>query len=217
MRAHAKEWVADTATRQVTRGGEVVHLSPKAFDLLMALLEERPRVVPKVELQRRLWPDTVVADANLASLVAEVRTTLGDSARRPRYIRTAHRRGYAFCGSVRMAGEPREPARAPSVSARLILGMREVALGQGEHLLGRAPEVAVWVDSAGVSRRHARIVVDGATAFLEDLGSKNGTYLNDLRVSRPRRLRDGDEIRIGAVRIVFRAFATPPSTETEAG
>jgi DNA-binding winged helix-turn-helix (wHTH) protein len=217
MRAHTKEWVADTATRQVMRGGEVIRLSPKAFDLLALLLEERPRVVPKAELQQRLWPDTVVAEGNLASLVAEIRTALGDSARRPRYVRTAHRRGYAFCGSVRVAGKPRPPARLLSGSARLILGMREIALGQGEHLLGRSPEAAAWVDSAGVSRRHARIVVDGATAFLEDLGSKNGTYLNDLRVSRPRRLQDGDEIRIGAVRIVFRAFATPPSTETEAG
>jgi DNA-binding winged helix-turn-helix (wHTH) protein len=208
--------LADTATRQVTRGREVVHLSPKAFDLLTMLLEERPRVVPKAELRQRLWPDTVVGDGNLASLVAEIRTALRESARQPRYVRTAHRRGYAFCGSVRVDGEPRRPAHRPSVSVRLILGTREVALGEGEHLLGRTPDAAVWVDSAGVSRRHARIVVEGTRALLEDLGSKNGTYLNGVRVSRPRRLRDADEIRVGAVRMLFRAFSAPPSTETEA-
>jgi DNA-binding winged helix-turn-helix (wHTH) protein len=214
MRAHTREWVADTATRQIKRRGEVVHLSPKAFDLLTTLLAERPRVVSKPELQRRLWPDTVVGDANLASLVAEIRTALGDVARQPRYVRTAHRRGYAFCGKVRVEGEPPPPERRPPVSMRLILGMREVALGEGESRLGRAPEAAVWLDSAGVSRRHARIIVEDDKAFLEDLGSKNGTFQNGSRVSGRRRLRDADEIRIGTVRVVFRVFSLPPSTES---
>lgn len=215
MRVHTQEWVVDTATRQVTRGREVVHLSPKAFDLLAILLEERPRVVAKAELQRRLWPDTFVSDANLASLVAEIRTALRDSARQPRYVRTAHRRGYAFCGKVRGDQHRRAPARRSSFSVRLILGTREVALGAGEHLVGRTPDAAVWVDAAGASRRHARIVVEDGGALLEDLGSKNGTYLNAVRLSGPRRLRDGDEIRIGAVRMVYRALSAPPSTETE--
>lgn len=157
-----------------------------------------------------------MSDANLASLVAEIRRALGDSARRPRYVRTAHRRGYAFCGTIRGSQRARAPAQRSSFSARLILGTREVRLARGEHLVGRAPEAAVWLDAAGASRRHARIVVGEGGALLEDLGSKNGTYLNAVRLSGSCRLRDGDEIRIGALRMVYRALSAPPSTETEA-
>jgi pSer/pThr/pTyr-binding forkhead associated (FHA) protein len=53
--------------------------------------------------------------------------------------------------------------------------------------------------------------------YIEDLGSKNGTYVNDARVKRPRRLSDGDEIRIGSARMVMRLFSPPPSTTTATG
>jgi pSer/pThr/pTyr-binding forkhead associated (FHA) protein len=100
---------------------------------------------------------------------------------------------------------------------RLILGRREVSLGPGEHVLGRTQEAAVWIDSTDVSRRHARIAVGPDGILIEDLNSKNGTYVNGARVGRPHRLSDGDEIRVGSARIVFRSFSPPPSTETEAG
>ena len=67
---------------------------------------------------------------------------------------------------------------------RLIWGNREVALAPGENLFGRDEDAVVWIDDALVSRRHARIVIDETGAVLEDLGSKNGTYLRG-RESRP--------------------------------
>jgi pSer/pThr/pTyr-binding forkhead associated (FHA) protein len=55
-----------------------------------------------------------------------------------------------------------------------------------------------------VSRQHARLTIEGEVATLEDLGSKNGTFVGDERLSSPRVLRDGDEIRLGqAVRLVY--------------
>jgi DNA-binding winged helix-turn-helix (wHTH) protein len=79
--------VLDISTRQLLRGSEELRLSPKAFELLRLLIDERPRAMAKNELIERLWPDTYVAEANLPSLVAEIREVTGDDAEEPRFIR----------------------------------------------------------------------------------------------------------------------------------
>jgi pSer/pThr/pTyr-binding forkhead associated (FHA) protein len=117
---------------------------------------------------------------------------------------------------VRTEGDDERSEAGVPVAARLVLGRREVALTLGEHVLGRSPEAVVWIDSDSVSRRHARIAVTGAGASIEDLGSKNGTYVNGVRVGGSRPLADGDELRIGSVRMLFRQFSGPPSTASEA-
>ena len=91
----------------------------------------------------------------------------------------------------------------------------QVALIDGEHLIGRDADVAVWLDSPAISRHHARIHVDGAAATLEDLASKNGTYLRGERVTGPSALADGDEIRLGSVALTFRLQEAGRSTETQ--
>jgi len=63
-------------SRQVLRDGGEVHLSPKAFDLLQLLIVERPRALSKAFLQERLWPETFVCEANLPSLVSEIRQAI---------------------------------------------------------------------------------------------------------------------------------------------
>src|SRR5215475_11489299 len=132
----------DSDSRQLLRGAAELHLSPKAFDLLHALINARPRVLTKRELHQRLWPDTFVSDTNLASLVAEIREVLGDDARQPRFVRTAQRVGYAFCGTA-AAESAASPAcdtpQAPSASGLcwLILDSRRVPLQPGENILGR--------------------------------------------------------------------------------
>jgi pSer/pThr/pTyr-binding forkhead associated (FHA) protein len=72
-----------------------------------------------------------------------------------------------------------------------------VFLPDGDNLIGRDPAARIRIDIGGVSRRHERIVVDGADVTLEDLGSKNGAYLRGSRVHKPTRLAHGDEIRVG--------------------
>jgi len=210
------EFTFDDDSRQLLRGQSDIHLSPKAFDLLKALIDARPRVLTKNELQQHLWPDTFVSESNLASLVAEIREALSDSARAPRFIRTAQRVGYAFCG-------PADPAALATASAAgstfcwLIGDGGRLPFRIGENILGRdEDEGGVRIDSPTVSRRHARITVSPTGALLEDLGSKNGTFLRGEPVATSHSLADGDEIRVGSVVLRFRrASGTHTATWTE--
>lgn len=201
-------FILNLDTRQLTRAGADIHLSTKAFDLLAALVRERPNVIAKEALQQLLWPDTFVAEVNLANLVVEIRQALDDSSRKPDYIRTVHRVGYAFCGSTLA-----QPNAAPS-AYWIEWGSRRFPLHAGEHVIGRDPDVAIQIDASTVSRRHARIVVDGSGAVLEDFGSKNGTYHGEARITAPIMLADGDAIRIGSQLLTFRRRSKADSTET---
>ena len=206
----------DLDTRQLTRDGRERHLSPKAFELLALLVEERPKALSKPALQQRLWPDTFVEEANLSNLVAEIRAALDDPAREPRYLRTAHRFGYAFCGDASLHVPSRSGPLAP-VRCWLEWGTKRFPLQAGEHVIGRDADVAVRIDGSTVSRRHARLLVTDVTV-LEDFGSKNGTFHREARVTAPVRLEDGDELRIGSQRLVFHARGGDSTeTQTEAG
>jgi TolB-like protein len=90
----------DSGSRTLTRDGESVRMTGKAYQLLELLLAARPNPIEKTELFAKLWPDTFVSEANLASLVKEIRAAIGDDARAPRFVRTVHRFGYAFSGTV---------------------------------------------------------------------------------------------------------------------
>ena len=213
MRIRFGPFTLDLDTRQLTREGRDIHLAPKAFDLLAALVLDRPKVLSKAVLQERLWPATFVAEANLSNLVAELREALGDPARTPVYIRTAHGFGYAFCGDAAVTG-PRD--RAPEgPSCWLEWDGQRVALSVGEHVIGRDPDVEIRLDQSTVSRRHARLVVTTEGAMLEAFASKNGTFRGSERVSAPIRLADGDAIRVGSVEITFRVRTSPALEETQ--
>ena len=204
----------DLDGRQLRRAGKEVRLSPKAFQLLELLVSERPRALAKSEIRDRLWPSAFVSESSLTDLVTTLRSALRDSARKPRYVRTVHGFGYAFCGEAVEVPAP-APAGPRAARLRLFLEDREIALREGENVLGRVDEGVAWLESPTVSRRHARIVVAGGKATLEDLGSKNGTYLRGRPLSSPRALSDGDEILLGRVRMTFRVLP-PDSTRTEA-
>jgi DNA-binding winged helix-turn-helix (wHTH) protein len=219
---HFGEFTVDAGARRVLRAGGPVHLSPKAFDLLVALVHERPRVLSKEDLHQRLWPDTFVSDASLAMLVAEVRAAIGDSAREPRWVRTVHRRGYAFqaADSIDVVARPAAGAASPPAREHsgccLVDPQRRFTLAPGPNIVGRDPECEVWIDSPGVSRRHARVVVEGGRVTVDDLGSKNGTIVRGRAVKMTTLLTDGDDVRFGSARLTFRAWAAGP-TLTEGG
>lgn len=214
MRIHFGEFTLDRETRQLFRGGEELHLGPKAFDFLDFLLSQKPRIVSRERIRDRLWPGTFISESTLATVVNEVRAALRDDPKQPRFIRTVRGHGYAFQGETATgAGDARLSPRR-SVSFRLALDDREVALHEGENLLGREEDGVVWIDAPTVSRRHARIVVAGGTAVLEDLGSKNGTHLKGVRLSAPVTLADGDEIWLGQVPLTFRVLAAGGPTRT---
>lgn len=198
------EFTFDSDRRQLFRGGEAIHVSPKAFAFLQLLIERRPKAVSREEIYEYLWPKTFVADSNLASLALEVRHALGDDARKPRFMRTVFGFGYAFIAD---AGAPSSPSRF-----RLFYGTTELPLPEGETILGRrTPALA---REASVSREHARIVVTNEGASIEDLGSKNGTFVGGRRITTPMKLVDGDAILLGKVSLTFRAGTDPVSTMT---
>ena len=199
----------DGERRQVFRGGAEVHLSPKALQLLQVLIETRPKAMSKAEIHEQLWPDTFVAESNLASIINEVRRALDDDARTPKYIRTVHGFGYAFCA------EPLTPDRAQAQgapAARLVWEKGEVPLFPGRNVVGREADAAVRVDDRTISRHHAAIVIGGKSATVEDLDSKNGTFVNGERISAAVEVRDGAVLEFGSVRMVFREFSNLSTT-----
>ena len=202
-------WTLDSDQRLITGDDDiVVHLTPKAFDLLTVLIEAAPRVVKKDELHLRLWPGVFVSDATLAGLVKEVRHAFREPDHDLSIIRTSHGVGYAFAPAM----EPLPTAAGPDYW--VIVGDRRVRLTPREAVLGRDAASDVRLDAAGVSRRHARIVMTSTGAYLEDLGSKNGTMLGGKVCAGPTPLQDGDRIRLGPVSIVFRISDSGVSTQT---
>jgi len=198
----------DPDQRRVCRDGVPVHLTPKAFDLIQVLLAEAPRVVTKAELHERLWPGTFVSDSSLAGLIKELRRVLDDDDATAPLIRTVHRIGYAWT----LPADPVRPT-AP-VCHWLVLNSERVMLQQRQNVIGRDPASDVWLDIPGISRRHARIVIEGDLVTLEDLGSKNGTAVGEAPVQGPVALHDGDRVRFGPVESVYRKSDSGVSTQT---
>jgi DNA-binding winged helix-turn-helix (wHTH) protein len=172
------EFLFDCGSRQLLHHGVERHLSPKAQQLLHLLLLARPRVLSREELYDALWPSTFVSETNLASIVNEVRRTLGDGAREPQYIRTVHGFGYAFCGQV----APSMPVGFATLT--LMCEQKSHPLYPGENTVGRAPDARVIVTDRTVSRYHALITIDDGELSVEDLGSKNGTFVDGERIGR---------------------------------
>ena len=212
MRYRFGGFILDHDTRQLLSNGDDIHLTPKAFDLLALLVANPARALSKAELQQRLWPSTFVEETNLATLAAEIRRALRDSAANPTFVGTVYGFGYRFVGEV-MVDAGAIGSGPPRVKLCLTFDKREIVLMNGANVVGRAPDATIPIDSPGVSRYHARIVVSEAEATLEDLGSKNGTYVNGKRITAPRRLSGEDEIRIGAIALRFRI--APPTTPTQ--
>jgi DNA-binding winged helix-turn-helix (wHTH) protein len=217
MRIRFGECVVDSDTRELLVRGAAVHLSPKAYQFLELLLESRPRALSKGEIHEKLWPGTFVSDGTLTSLLAEVRSAIEDEAHEPRFVRTVHRFGYAFSGTAEEVRPQRPRARTPRVAYRLFLGPREIALDEGETILGRDPDATAFIDHTSVSRHHARIVIAGDQATVEDLQSKNGTFLGGKKLDVLTPLSDGDELKLGSVSLKFRVFPLSGSTATAEG
>ena len=211
MRLRFAHCVFDAETRELLIDGVPHELSPRAFQLLGLLIEARPKALAKVELMDRLWPGEFVSESSLPRLVAEVRSALKDSAKEPRFIRTLHTFGYAFFADA-IPEAPRESI--PPEACHLVWGDRRIPLLPGENLLGRGAEARVAIDLGRVSRKHARIVVGGGKVVIEDLSSKNGTFVRGRRLADRVDLQDGDEIGVGPAVLVFRRVLAAATTQT---
>src|SRR5262245_56491097 len=198
----------DPEERQLLSDGREIHLSPKAFDLLCALIEARPKVLEKSDLHARIWPNTYVVDANLNVLIGEIRRALGDDVQDSKFIRTVHGVGYAFCGTA--ADDPRPRTKGPARFCWVVWNGKAYPLAEGDNVIGRDPQSDIWLDADGVSRSHAIIRVDSRNRHvrLEDLQSTNGTFVGRSAVDTEVSLSDGDLIQVGTVDLTVRLWAT---------
>ena len=205
-RVHFGEFVLDLRTRALTRGVDPVALSPKAYQLLETLVVTRPTALSKADLQNRLWPDTFVVEKNLANLVSEIRRALDDTTSAPRFIRTVPKFGYAFLGQADEVRADGEAGPGDIVRYLAIWSGGRVPLVDGDHVVGRDPDLALFIDSATVSRRHAVLRTSASGATIEDLNSKNGTFINGQRCAASTPVGDTDVIRVGSVGMRLRTI-----------
>jgi DNA-binding winged helix-turn-helix (wHTH) protein len=204
------QFCLDTEQKALLRGRAPVRLTPRAYRLLEYLVTQRPKAVSKRDLLEHVWAGTFVEEANLKTLVLEIRTALEERGGRAGAIRTVFGYGYAFAGEV--AEEKRAEARAV-VAVRWL--DRSVMLPEGGHLIGRRTDCAVRIDAPSVSRVHARLEVTRDALRLEDRRSKNGTFVSGRRVNAPAELLHRGEVRIGDVVVeIVRLEAGEASTLT---
>src|SRR6185369_7227336 len=95
------EFQLDVPKRQLLRGGEIVELKPKAFDLLRVLVENSGKLLSKDDLFRMVWENQIVEESNLTVNMSQIRRALGEKANQPRFITTVSGQGYRFLANVR--------------------------------------------------------------------------------------------------------------------
>ncbi len=207
----------DVEARRLFRGADEVHLSPKAFETLRALVENRPRAMSKAELLRRVWPDVIVSEVSLARVDQRNSRDVG---RRPTGPDSPH----GSFTRLRVRGRDRRQwfqVSGPGVyegieSGWLISATRTLPLlrrgadhrpGSGARNLSRFAQSVHGATRESISR--------ALRQRLKISNSKNGTFVENARVQVPTALHHGDEIRIGRFKFVFQLEESIGSTETE--
>lgn len=146
--------------------GRTVPLTPKAFDTLLLLVENRGRLLEKELMMQRLWPDAVVEEANLANNISLLRKILGD---RADAIQTVPRRGYRFVGDVRVIGEEADVAPPPPavrlyvIAATAIIIALILGLFAGRKLWKHDPPLFEQITFRRGLLWGARVAPDGET------------------------------------------------------
>ncbi|HWO33676.1 MAG TPA: tetratricopeptide repeat protein [Candidatus Acidoferrum sp.] len=129
----------DPAERLLSSDGRAVPVSPKAFDMLVVLVERSGHLCRREELMSVLWPDSFVEEGNLSVTVSSLRKVLHDDCGQPSYIETVSKRGYRFVASVSHVVERSDPEPAIEVAPQ-----EQVIAGQKESQTARAPKVLSW-------------------------------------------------------------------------
>ncbi len=209
------EWLVEPDLNLISRDGLQIRLEVKIMELLTFFAQRGSRLLTRQELVDGVWNADFICDNTLTHAIAELRAALGDNCREPMYIETIHRRGYRLVAPVTTL-EGRIPKETGSPSRyRIVDSTHSIQLREGANLIGRAPEATVRIDSIWVSRDHARILIDEAAATLEDLASRNGTFLNGIEVVRSMRLAAGDTIFLGKHTNPLHFMESGPQASTE--
>jgi len=233
------EWLVEPQLNRVSNGEISVHLEPKAMDVLLCLATNQGRVVSRRDLVDTVWSTEFISDSSLTHAIADLRRALADDARSPQVIETIPKRGYRLVAPARGAppqwrtdrrldGHPRPLAVVVGNEVRLetriefeesdhhlVIGDQEIPLIRPAIVFGRGQGADIQFRGPEVSRRHARLHVGTSEAVIEDLGSKNGTIVNNRRIDGAQRLLSGDVIGIAATTMFYRWLPVEPTRTRE--
>src|SRR5262245_48655191 len=98
-----KPFALDAASRTLFKNNEIVHLTPKAVETLLVLVQHRVQVVEKEQMLKKVWPDSFVEEGSLSRNIHELRKALGDDSSEPSYIETIPKRGYRFLAPLKVS------------------------------------------------------------------------------------------------------------------
>jgi DNA-binding winged helix-turn-helix (wHTH) protein len=220
------EFELDVGGYVLRRPDGPVRLEKLPMEVLILLVQRAGTLVQRSEIQALFWrPDVYVEhDTAINTAVAKIRRALGDDADTPRFVETVVGKGYRFIAPVesdatRQAHSSVNRGRAsarrlrtfPSYSATR--GKQEFILEAGKTVFGRDPAAGVYVDHPSVSRRHACLSIGSQGAVLEDLKSRNGTFVNGRRIDGPTNIDHGALIGLGAITLTLIVMAAPASTQ----
>jgi DNA-binding winged helix-turn-helix (wHTH) protein len=205
----------DVAAFSLCRGGKRVKLEKIPMEVLILLVSGRGALVGRKEIREALWSPRVFVehDSAINTAVRKIRQALEDDADTPRFVETVVGKGYRFIASVTRRS-PGVPPRSAGVSSHSVFrGKQEFVLENGDNLLGRDADAQVCVDHPSVSRQHAKIVLRSGRATLEDLESRNGTFVNGRRLDAPTELKHGVVIGLGPITLTFVSRSGSRSTQ----
>jgi DNA-binding winged helix-turn-helix (wHTH) protein len=206
----------DVAAFTLRREGTPVRLEKIPMEVLVLLVEHAGTLVARDRIHAALWGSDVFLDRDAAinTAMRKIRKALGDDADRPRFVETVVGKGYRFAGpTVRETMD----AQRQVTNYRLTRGTHAFALQTGESLIGRDPDVHVFLDHPSVSRRHARISITANRVVLEDLNSRNGTCVDGRGITLPTELHDGTVIGVGPITLTFVSLSGVASTRPMSG
>lgn len=176
------EFRIEAGKRLLLRGGALVALTPKAFDTLLHLIQNRQRVVEKDELMQAIWPDTSVEENNLNQNISTLRRVLGESRGENRYIATIPGKGYRFIADVEGGGAPPGPVQAaPERVTLAVLPFENLSSDrEREYLADGLTEETIAAlgqidpEHLGVIGRTSVMTYKKATKTLGEIGSELG-------------------------------------------
>ena len=190
------DFTLDGAQRRLLRAGQDVYLPPKTFELLLYLVRNRGRVIPKDELLEAVWADVNVVENTLAQRIREIREALGEGAHGARLLKTVPRVGYQFIAVL--DDNPRNATAPPLISAspKKAVGVRTyiVLFGAGllalvalltttsQRRISRSPlsDHQLVSGSAG-SPRFPSLSPDGSTmAFVDELDGRSQVWVRSV-------------------------------------
>jgi DNA-binding winged helix-turn-helix (wHTH) protein/tetratricopeptide (TPR) repeat protein len=176
----------DPNERLLRRDSQVVPLTPKAFDLLLVLLEHPGRLLEKETLLETVWPDSIVEEGNLADNISRLRKALGEGENGQKFIETIPRRGYRFVADVRRSPKETPTAEEAIVPADVISippsapnTLRSFTPNRRSASLIALAVILLFAIGAWIYRTRQPVLTDKDTILLADFENKTGDEVFD--------------------------------------